>query len=241
MDIQAEIAKGIQAAQNGDKVNARKYFYDVLDIDPRNETAWLWLSYVVDNVDDRQICLENVLTLNPNSAYAQEGLAQLNHLVHQATQVIQPIKIKQNRPKRPALLVLVSSFWLGLGVLFLTLGLFDTMDWGLNWFLSRTFPDITPFQLFNLVGAFGFLIFGILATNVAWALFMRYRLGYFISIVGALGLILTGPTAAFILESPNYLVVFFMALMPTIILFLTLMSQTGFDHDQQLAPHPKRN
>jgi hypothetical protein len=49
----------------------------VLQEDPDNERAWLWLSGVVDPLDERCYCLEQVLRINPANATARRGLAAL--------------------------------------------------------------------------------------------------------------------------------------------------------------------
>ncbi len=71
------LAKGIQALKNGQREEARKTLLQVIEQDERNERAWLWLSGAVDTDEDRRVCLENVLTLNPHNATARKGLAKL--------------------------------------------------------------------------------------------------------------------------------------------------------------------
>jgi tetratricopeptide (TPR) repeat protein len=68
---------GIAAAKSGQRDQARELFMRVIEVDERNEQAWLWLSGVVDTDEDRLICLENVLTLNPENVRARAGLRWL--------------------------------------------------------------------------------------------------------------------------------------------------------------------
>jgi hypothetical protein len=63
------------AVKAGRKAEARHLLEMVLDADERNEQAWLWMSGVVDSDDERIVCLENVLTINPNNQAARQGLA----------------------------------------------------------------------------------------------------------------------------------------------------------------------
>ena len=49
-----------------------------------NLQAWLWLSSVVDEWADKRVCLENVLTLDPNHQAAKAGLAWLDQQVASA-------------------------------------------------------------------------------------------------------------------------------------------------------------
>jgi tetratricopeptide (TPR) repeat protein len=76
-----EVAKllqhGIAAAKAGRRREARQVLLQVTELDERNEQAWLWLSGVIESLEDRRICMENVLAINPDNTYAQAGLAWL--------------------------------------------------------------------------------------------------------------------------------------------------------------------
>ena len=50
----------------------------VVDKNESHETAWLWLSAMVDTLEEQQICLENVLAINPANEQARKGLDSLN-------------------------------------------------------------------------------------------------------------------------------------------------------------------
>ena len=65
---------GISAAKAGHREHARALLMEVVERDEGNAKAWLWLSGVVDSLDDREVCLENVLTLDPDNDAAQCGL-----------------------------------------------------------------------------------------------------------------------------------------------------------------------
>jgi len=71
------LIQGIRAAEAGEKVKAHKLFTDVVMRDEQNMNAWLWLSRVVDNAEDREICYENILTQDPDNTIAQDGLELL--------------------------------------------------------------------------------------------------------------------------------------------------------------------
>jgi hypothetical protein len=49
-----------------------------VEVEPENERAWLWLSGVVESPEERRLCLENVLALNPDNSLAHKGLARLS-------------------------------------------------------------------------------------------------------------------------------------------------------------------
>ncbi|MBN1979641.1 MAG: tetratricopeptide repeat protein [Anaerolineae bacterium] len=78
------LKRGIAAAKAGRKEEARQALLQVIELDERNEQAWLWLSGVIDSVEDRRVCLDNVLAINPDNPYAQQGL---RHLDRQAAAV----------------------------------------------------------------------------------------------------------------------------------------------------------
>jgi hypothetical protein len=50
----------------------------LVDEDERNEQAWLLLSALVNTPEEQQICLENVLAINPDNARAKKGLDIVN-------------------------------------------------------------------------------------------------------------------------------------------------------------------
>ena len=77
MDIQTTLDQAIVEAKAGRSEEARHLLETVLAADERNEQAWLWLSGVVDDEDERIICLENVLTINPHNESARKGLVAL--------------------------------------------------------------------------------------------------------------------------------------------------------------------
>jgi hypothetical protein len=71
------LERGVTALKEERKAEARGLLEQVLAQDERNETAWLWMSGVVDTDTERRICLENVLAINPNNGIAKRGLERL--------------------------------------------------------------------------------------------------------------------------------------------------------------------
>jgi tetratricopeptide (TPR) repeat protein len=69
------LREGIAAAKSGQRERARDLLMRIVEQDQENVMAWLWLSGVVDSLDDREVCLENVLALDPANAAARKGLA----------------------------------------------------------------------------------------------------------------------------------------------------------------------
>ena len=76
-EIDRLLREGIAAARAGQKERARQLLLQVIAVNEEVEAAWLWLSGVVEDPQEQQICLENVLALNPDNKAAQAGLRWL--------------------------------------------------------------------------------------------------------------------------------------------------------------------
>jgi tetratricopeptide (TPR) repeat protein len=72
------LREGIAAVKAGQKEEARQLLMQVVELDERNEQAWLWLSGIMGTPEERRICLENVLSINPDNAHAHAGLVWLD-------------------------------------------------------------------------------------------------------------------------------------------------------------------
>lgn len=70
----ALLNQGIAALKAGKKAEARRLLTQAVNQDTHNEIAWLWLSGAVETDEDRRVCLENVLAINPNNDLARRGL-----------------------------------------------------------------------------------------------------------------------------------------------------------------------
>lgn len=68
------LQEAITAIKKGDKATGKKLLIEVLHADPQNETAWLWMSTVVEDLNQRKECLEKALTINPDNQNAQRSL-----------------------------------------------------------------------------------------------------------------------------------------------------------------------
>ncbi|MCB0036901.1 MAG: hypothetical protein KDE51_22875 [Anaerolineales bacterium] len=79
--IQQKVEQGIQALRAGEREKGRQLLTEVITADDQNEKAWLWLSSAVDSDEERKLCLENVLTINPQNHAAQKSLAKLQQKV----------------------------------------------------------------------------------------------------------------------------------------------------------------
>jgi hypothetical protein len=88
-----KLQQAISLVKSGDKQGGARLLAEVLHTEPRNETAWLWMSGVVSKPEQRRHCLEQVLQINPNNQMARKGLARLQqepanqeHLPQEATE-----------------------------------------------------------------------------------------------------------------------------------------------------------
>lgn len=79
--IREWMREGIEAARNNNKIIARDFFRRVLEIDPNNELAWMWMAQAADRNAERRQALERVLEINPNNDRAQQALARLDEEV----------------------------------------------------------------------------------------------------------------------------------------------------------------
>lgn len=76
-DIAALLREGMAAARAGERERARELLTGVVQRDDRNAIAWLWLSGVVDDLNNRESCLQTALQIDPQNEAAQRGLAQV--------------------------------------------------------------------------------------------------------------------------------------------------------------------
>ncbi|MGB7342494.1 MAG: hypothetical protein WBC91_26585 [Phototrophicaceae bacterium] len=76
-NVDAMVRAGVDAYRAGNKLEARTLLERAIEIDGYNETAWLWLSAVVETKEEQQTCLENVLIINPDNSRAIQGLKSL--------------------------------------------------------------------------------------------------------------------------------------------------------------------
>jgi tetratricopeptide (TPR) repeat protein len=67
MDSAEILRQALHAARNGRELTARDLFLDVVRLDPDNETAWIWLSGLLDPLEDRLAACERVLSINPGN------------------------------------------------------------------------------------------------------------------------------------------------------------------------------
>ena len=73
--------RGIVAAKGGRREEARGYLLAATELNDADAESWHWLSTVVDDPEDKQIALENALTLNPLDEAARAAWEENNALL----------------------------------------------------------------------------------------------------------------------------------------------------------------
>ncbi len=76
--IKQLMREGIEAARANDKATARDRFEQVTDLDENNERAWYYMAQVVETDEEKRVCLNNVLVINPSNEKAQQLLDRLD-------------------------------------------------------------------------------------------------------------------------------------------------------------------
>ncbi len=71
------IQQAIKLIETGKFDQAHTILLETLQADPKNDTAWYWMSKVVATDDLRQECLQEALKYNPNNSLAQAALDRL--------------------------------------------------------------------------------------------------------------------------------------------------------------------
>ena len=76
-DTNTLLRTAIEAAQNGNRPVARAILEQVIQREPDNELAWIWMASVAESTPERRSCLQKVLEINPNNDRARQALARL--------------------------------------------------------------------------------------------------------------------------------------------------------------------
>jgi putative transposase len=66
------LKQAITAARAGHELTARDIFLQIVESEPRNELAWLWLVGLMDELDDCIYACEMVLDINPGNVNARQ-------------------------------------------------------------------------------------------------------------------------------------------------------------------------
>ena len=115
------LKQAVQYIKAGNKKRARSILVEILKEEPANDTAWLWMTAVVDTDNLRQECLEEALKHNPRSKKAEDALQKL-HARKRGRATRPTPKPRRPRPKIDFLVIITSVA--GLIMLGLSIGLY---------------------------------------------------------------------------------------------------------------------
>jgi tetratricopeptide (TPR) repeat protein len=76
----------VKKAKAGEREQARMMLMHLVEVNPEHELAWLWLSELVEDPEDKIIALENALTINPQRSQTQTRLHKLRQKQAAASQ-----------------------------------------------------------------------------------------------------------------------------------------------------------
>ncbi|GEM_PF-1408541 len=119
---QALLQQGYVAYNNWDINKARLLWRKAAVVDPANEEVWLALYNVTRDDEDRKVCLQNILVLNPDNAEVEQRLRLIENETQPAdAQVIEP-QVELKRPQFNDNISRILS-WLITGLLILAIGI----------------------------------------------------------------------------------------------------------------------
>jgi hypothetical protein len=105
MDAMDKFAQAKEYLQAGDKARAKQLLVEIVQAEPRNEQAWLWMSAALDDPGQQRYCLEQVLKIDPANQQAAAALLKLKGpgsepagLVREASPAAQPVGQADSRP-----------------------------------------------------------------------------------------------------------------------------------------------
>jgi tetratricopeptide (TPR) repeat protein len=92
------LREGVAAVKAGHNEYARELLIRVVAHDDQNAQAWLWLSGVVESLEDRKVCLENVLGIDPDNAAARKGLTWVQRQMQEQPETQMASPLEQGSP-----------------------------------------------------------------------------------------------------------------------------------------------
>jgi hypothetical protein len=76
-EMEQLLERAITHVNAGELDQGRSLLEKILEQDPKNDRAWVWLSGCVDDPMQRRICLQQALSANPNNQAALDGMRVL--------------------------------------------------------------------------------------------------------------------------------------------------------------------
>jgi hypothetical protein len=71
------LKQAISLIKSGDQQQGRQILEPLVEHEPNNEVAWMWLAVCVDSDQEKTKCLERALTINPSNARARQALDRI--------------------------------------------------------------------------------------------------------------------------------------------------------------------
>ena len=78
IDMLMPLGQAIEYIQAGDKEKGKQLLVQILEENPGDENAWLWLALCLTDIEQERDCYERILKINPQNQHAIEGLRRLN-------------------------------------------------------------------------------------------------------------------------------------------------------------------
>jgi hypothetical protein len=71
------LQRAIAMVRSGDEGAGAELLYDIIEENPYNEMAFLWLAAAINDREEKLQCLDRVLSINPGNEVAREAFDQL--------------------------------------------------------------------------------------------------------------------------------------------------------------------
>jgi len=96
-----KLNQAIQYIKSGNKQSALPLLKEVVQSEPKNELAWLWLYACLDSYEQKKYCLQKAIEINPNNQNSRKTLEKLLEqqnppILQHAQNKEQPIEIRQS-------------------------------------------------------------------------------------------------------------------------------------------------
>ncbi len=75
-----KLSNAIQLIKSGDKQAALPILKEIIQENPSDENAWLWLYSCVEEVEEKKYCLQQALVINPDNQGARSALMKLTDM-----------------------------------------------------------------------------------------------------------------------------------------------------------------
>ncbi len=105
---------GRSAYAMGNNQQAHDFWKEAARLNPFNEQVWLALLDVIDSDEDRRVCLQNILQINPMNVQARRTLNQIVARAASAAQLEADTKSDVKKTKKRRRGVFARAFFLGI-------------------------------------------------------------------------------------------------------------------------------